>query len=137
MCICILLFTYASARIYIYTFICIYIYIHIYIYIYIYTHIHIQIYIYIYTFIYKYVYIYIYIHIHLYIYIMWYSPKCPPLLFHIWRFGIAWWCLPCVIFSSPSVRRRIKHGTRASNTRAFFWGAEVHNSIQSPCFLAL
>ena len=129
MCICILLFTYASARIYIYTFICIYIHS------YIYTHIHIQIYIYIHSYINMY--IYIYIHIHLYIYIMWYSPKCPPLLFHIWRFGIAWWCLPCVIFSSPSVRRRIKHGTRASNTRAFFWGAEVHNSIQSPCFLAL
>ena len=124
MCICILLFTYASARIYIYNLI--------------YIHIHIQIY-----YIHLYIYIRIHIHIHIYIY-MWYSPKCPPFLFHIWRFGIAWWCRTCNVFvaispekNQNSYRAQKEHSTRASNTRAFFWGAEVHNSIQSPCFLAL
>ena len=126
----------------------VYVYMHIIIYICICKNIYIQSYIYTYThsnILHSFIYIYIRIHIHIHIYIyMWYSPKCPPLLFHIWRFGIAWWCRTCNVFvaispekNQNSYRAQKEHSTRASNTRAFFWGAEVHNSIQSPCFLAL
>ena len=105
---------YVYIHIYICMYVCVYAYYHYYV------HMHLQEYIYIYTYIYTYIYIYICTFIYIYIY-MWYSPKCPPLLFHIWGFGIAWWCRTCnLLEKSPySYRRRIKTATGASNTRVF------------------
>jgi hypothetical protein len=102
---------------------------------------------YIYICVCVYAYYYVHMHLQVYIYIHIYICGTPP---NVHRFCFTSGALAlhggaiCNFLGaiSPeknqnSYRAQKEHSTRASNTRAFFWGsAEVHNSIQSPCFLA-
>lgn len=57
---------------------------------------------------------------------MWYSPKCPPLLFHIWGFGIAWWCRTCNLLLIAISPEKNQNSYRSLQHPSVSWLCKSH-----------